>query len=213
LPPYRPQARTLAERHGIVAVAPEDVGDDDPAYQIVNRLRSIWPKTLSLTPETARVFVHAPAGVQWFKAMPDHLIFFEDGDELGPLLQVIRAYVDANIATIYEQIGLADIAEDTTSPFTLQAGPPWTAQVEGEERSLCARWEDDDVQDFHRIHHLVVTGTAVITVQEVSLTHARLGDVMYAYGQATIEGKEALLVFTENDDAGKATIRLKPPDA
>src|SRR5204862_1932564 len=113
----------------------------------------------------------------------------------------------------YKDIVLVDIAEDTSAPFTLQVGPPWTAQVEGVEHSFYARWEDDDGVEFHRIDHLVVTGAAVIKVQEVSLTHARLGDVMYAYGQGTIDGNQALLVFTENDQTGMATIRLRPPGA
>ena len=56
------QARRLAEAEGVVALTAEELSGDDPAYVVVNQLRSIWPKLISLTPERARIYVRRPAG-------------------------------------------------------------------------------------------------------------------------------------------------------
>jgi hypothetical protein len=57
------QARELAEHFNIATLAPVDLGGDDPQGEVVNRLRSLWPKAVSLTarpgksdrPQTRRV--------------------------------------------------------------------------------------------------------------------------------------------------------------
>lgn len=92
---FADQARQLAESEGVVAVAAEDLSSGDPAYVVVNRLRSIWPKTVSLSPERVRVFVRRPGeeNVVWFKALPDHVVYFEDGEEFGALIQVLQALI------------------------------------------------------------------------------------------------------------------------
>jgi hypothetical protein len=51
-------------------------------------------------------------------------------------------------------------------------------------------------------------GTAEIHGSNVSLTHRRLGHIMYAYGEGTVRGRKALLLFTEGEHGRKSTIRF-----
>jgi hypothetical protein len=42
------------------------------------------------------------------------------------------------------------------------------------------------------------------------LSHRRLGDVRYAYGQGSIAGKSSLVVVTEDDNGGTLSVRGDP---
>jgi hypothetical protein len=193
-----------------LAVAPEDLAGDDPAFEIVNRLRSIWPKELALTPTRSRILVRRRDPKHPVRMSPpqnEHLLF-EDGTEIGHLPDVVRALINANFEKVVEQIGLADIDSDMTSAFVFEVGPPWTVKVDGVERAVCVRADDGDV---YPIEKLVVAGEAAIRVTEVSLTHRRLGDVSYAYGEGEIRGQPAVIVVTETAEGGKLTLRTKPP--
>ena len=50
---FHDAARKQAEAENAVPLAPEDLNVEDPAFVVVNALPSLWPKALSLTPETA----------------------------------------------------------------------------------------------------------------------------------------------------------------
>ena len=127
-------------------------------------------------------------------------------------MDAFKSVYTANARVIFEQIGLAEIAEDTLAPFVLQVGPPWTVMVEGEEHSFFARYDDADPHELHLIDRLVVTGTADIHVDVISLTHRKLGEVMYAFGEGKVAGRKALVVVTEGEGGGKATFRVRPVD-
>jgi hypothetical protein len=212
---FTAQARKAADASGAVAIAPKDFNEDDPAYKIVNRLRSIWPKTVSLTPEGARIFVLVP-GVggamesKWFRSMPDHLIFRDDELALGTAIEVVGALIQGNMPSVIEQIDLANIAESQKSKFTFRAGPPWTIHDEaGVQHGLAVRFEEHGRVEFHEVQAIEVTGDAVIEVIELPLTHRRLGDVAYAFGEAVITDRPALVLITEGGDTGKITLRLR----
>lgn len=50
-------ARKSAESKNAIALSPEDLTTDDPAGEIVNHLKSLWPKFISLRARSARIFV------------------------------------------------------------------------------------------------------------------------------------------------------------
>ena len=208
---FTAQARTYADAKGIVAISPEDLRGSDPAFKVVNSLRSIWPKVVSITPKGVRITVRRPRDddVVWFKALPDPIVYLDDEDEMGTLIDVMQAFIRANMPTIVDQIDLANIADDLTSEFVLQVGPPWIIHVASAERRLCVRDETGDKPELHTIETMEVRGTAVIHVSEVSLAHRRLGEVMYAYGEGVVGGKRALLLFTEDEQGGKGTLRFR----
>jgi hypothetical protein len=145
---FTPQAREYAEAKGVVALAPEDLTSDDPSFVVVNRLRSIWPKSVVLTPTRApRVAVRRPDDeLKWFRAMPDHMLFFGDGSVAGTVEDVVRAFFEgAELLWLWERLGLASIERSTTKEFMFPVGPnpPLAVHTQDDERSrqLYARWE------------------------------------------------------------------------
>ena len=88
---FTKDAREAAEASGALPLSPDDFTGEDPAFEIVNALPSLWPKHVSFTPEEAIIAVDQPtSGVGRFKAPPDLHIFSEDGEELDALLPVIH---------------------------------------------------------------------------------------------------------------------------
>lgn len=207
---FTPDGRSLAEAGGAVPLAPEDMAEGDPAYRM-NNLRAIWPKTVALTPERARVWVRRPDGkVVWFKAPADLWVFSEEGGKVGTLVDCLMGYIHANFPKIMEDIGLADIAEDRDQHFELSLGPPVSIKVEGRAVALCAQDETPPAgPELHPIERIHAVGRAVIEVARVDLTHRRLGDISFAYGEARLGEKPALLVVSEGDAGGTATLRLR----
>lgn len=65
-----------------------------------------------------------------------------------------------------------------------------------------------------RIEKIVIDGKAQIHVDEIPLTHKRLGgiDVAYAFGQGSVAGKRALVVVTEHADGTTLSVRPNPED-
>jgi hypothetical protein len=210
---FTQQARKLAEAEYMDALTPEDAAGDDPAAGVINAIRSLWPKTVSLTPESARVWVERPGeGVKWFKAPADLDIFRGDGESVGTLVPIFHALWDANFPRVLDQIGLADIPEDTEQFFVLRVGPGWEVHVNGEPEPLFVRYHDGDAEpELQAIDAMEFKGKASITVSEITLAHKQLGeiDVKYAYGEGTVGGQPAIVVVTENEEGGMLTVRLK----
>jgi hypothetical protein len=82
---------------------------------------------------------------------------------------------------------------------------------DGVDRRVCLRWDEGpDAPRYDPVEKLVVVGRAVITVSEVRLSHHRLGEVQYAYGEGKVGNQDALLVATEDGIGGKLTVRIRP---
>jgi hypothetical protein len=147
---------------------------------------------------------------KWFRAMTDHLIFLDDESELGTAIDIVVSLIRARMPNIVDQIDLVNIAESETSKFLLRVGPPWTVHdKQGAERGLAVRFEENSRAEFHEVEAMEITGEAVIEVVELSLTHRRLGDVAYAFGEGVIADKPALVLITEDKDASKITLRFR----
>jgi hypothetical protein len=209
---FTQQARALAVAEGMVPLAPEDIAGDDPDAGVVARLPSLWPKTLQLIPEGARVWVLQPDGEErWFRAPANLDILLEDGESGFDLVSFLKESHSANFQKVAEQIGLAKIDEDLDAYFTLQLGPPVTIGIDGETRQLYLRWLDDETgeSELHPVQRIGVHGRAIIRVSEIKLEQKRLGeiDVNYAYGTGRIDGKPGLLVVSEGEHGAKLTFR------
>jgi len=209
---FTEQAKALAAVENMVTLTPTDLTGEDPAYKVVNAVPSLWPKTISLSPDRARVWVDRPGeGVKWFRAPADLDVFRGDGEPVAALMQVYANLLDANFERVAEQIGLADIAEDIERFFTLRAGPEWEVRIDEKPQRLYARWEDGDHgPELHAIEALEFTGRASIHVSEIRLNHKQLAgiDVKYAFGEGTFGGQPALVVVTEGEHGGKLTVRI-----
>jgi hypothetical protein len=205
-------ARKEAEAENAVPLSPEDLDVDDPAYVVVNALPSLWPKAFSLAPEAATLAVRKPDGtlLRVNDARPDTTVFFADGQAAGTLVDVFKAAA-ANFPKVAEDVGLADITEDIDRFFVMHWEPPLTIEVDGETKHLYLRWEESGQPEFHEIDRAEFRGQATIRVGEIPLHHRRLGEVSYAYGEGKLGDQPLLMVVSEDEGGGNATIRLRPP--
>lgn len=212
---FTQQARDLAlKTRKIVPVSPEILGDGDAAFRIVNAVRSLWPKQVSLSPESARVFIDIPGeGIKWLQASPDLDVFTEDGQGPELLLPVIHALIQANFHRLAKDIDLANITKDFDGFALISVGPQWTVEIDDEKQSLYVRYQVGARSEFHRIDGMEITAKAEIHVSdEVPLQSRRLAeiDVNYAFGETSVGGTPWLIVATEGEQGGKLTIRRNP---
>ncbi|MEV0355036.1 restriction endonuclease [Nocardia sp. NPDC050697] len=209
---FTEQARELAIQENMVPISPETLGDGDPAFRIVNSVRSLWPKQIDLTPRGAHVMVDVPGeGVGWLRAPHDLDVFAVD-ESWAPLHSVIDALLRGNWPRIAEQIDLVNIAEDFDGTAVLSVGPGWTIKIDGVEQSLYVRYVDGNRTDFHRIDGIELVANALITVTEIQLHHRHLAEtnVSYSYGEGRIGDTNALIVATESENGGMMSIKLNP---
>jgi hypothetical protein len=206
---FTPDARILAEQGGAVPLAPEDLAQRDPVFTIVNNLQSIWPKTLALTPERARVAVRRPDGSEvWFEAPANLWIYAEDGEHVGTLIECLMGFINQHFPKIMDDIGLADIDQDRDEHFDIKIGKLFV-NVNDRVVALCARFEEGPSGvEFHPIQGVQAFGRAVVKVTRVDLLHQRLGDVAFAYGKSELGDKPALVVVTEDDASTMFTLRI-----
>jgi len=199
-----------AAEHGIVAIGAEQLSDEEFERRVLEGLRSIWPKLISLTPERGKVWVDPGDGsAVWFKAPYDLNLFFEDGSVLGTALKdAVLAKIQAQWPQVIEQIGLRDIPESMERNFQI-IWRPFSVIVDGVERRLHARKEDVDPQELHPIVQVEVIGKAIIEVQEVPLTHLRLGETRVAYGEVTLAGHSGVVVASDGGGQELLSLRLK----
>jgi hypothetical protein len=188
------QAETLAAAENMVTLTPTELAGDDPAYRIVNAVPSLWPKTISLTPESApRCGSSAPAKASSGLGRPPiSMSSVATGRRRQRCCRSTPICSTSNFERVAEQIGLADIAEDMERFFTLTVGPGWEVRIDDRPQRLYARWDDrPDGPELHAIDALEFIGKAFIRVGEIKLTHKQLGaiDVNYAYGEGTFDGK------------------------
>lgn len=94
---FTKQARALAIAENMTPISAEALTDADPTFRVVNSVRSLWPKVVDLTPDSARVFVDVPGeGITWFRAPPALDVFTEDGTGPEALLPVIHELIRTN---------------------------------------------------------------------------------------------------------------------
>jgi hypothetical protein len=119
-------------------VTPLDAAIDDLAREVVNALPSLWPKTVTLAPDSARVWVSRPDESEVaFRAPANLELVFDDGSFLSDLMTFYRNSYAANSPRMMEQIGLTDVTEDVRSSFNLQIGPPVEVRDKG-HREACS---------------------------------------------------------------------------
>jgi hypothetical protein len=212
---FSKQARKLATAEQMDPLTPANVAGDDPAYEIVNSIPSLWPKTLQLIPESARVWVtRADGKLVWFKAPANLDLLLDDGVVRFDLVTFVKHTHSANLPQIFDQLGLAQIDADLDARFVIQVGPPVTIGIDDAPRQLFVRWEGPEGHELQPIHRIAIDGEAVIRVSEIKLEHRRLGeiDVSYAFGEGMVGGRPALVVASEGEHGSMLTVRVRDDD-
>ncbi|HEX5559466.1 MAG TPA: hypothetical protein VFX13_17760 [Gaiellales bacterium] len=204
-------ARTLASAKGVSTLAPADLDEGDPVHTIVNAIPALWPKTVQFIPSGAKALIsESQAGGGWVDVEAGYLLYLDDGEPIGHLLDVFNGLVHANFPKIIEQIDLASISKDMDTNFVLGVGPPWTVAIEGEGRILHLQLESAGITRLIPVEAAEFGGRAIIKVSRIDLTHRKLGEVAYAFGEGLIGEKSATVVVSENDAGGRLSVRLGP---
>lgn len=205
---FTKSALDKAVAHDIAAIEAEEMTDKERESAVLGGLRSIWPKTYSLTPRHARVWVERPEGLKWFRAAPDIALFTEDGMQIDPDLKAaVTNHMQKQSADIADQIDLRDISDSMETTFVL-AWTPVFVPVNDEEVEMFLRDAAASPPELHRVVKVEVSGDAVIEVARVDLVHRQLGDVAVSYGEVDLGGKKGVFVATGEDDEGAMTLRI-----
>jgi hypothetical protein len=211
---FSAQARILAIAENMIPLTPEVLeSDDDPALSVLDSMRSLWPKHVTLTPQRARVDIDVPgSGIETIEAPWDLHVYAAEDDYVG-LLQVVKALIEANWVRLIDDIELANIAESMDAYATVSVGPGWTVGFEGEQRPFHVERTVDGTKELLRIDGMTVWAKIDITVSEIQLHRRRLAgiDVDYAFGEGFIGVEPVVVVVTEGEHGrGKLSIKKAP---
>lgn len=212
---FSSSARAKAEQNGAVVLSPEDMTGEDPSFEVVNAVGSVRPLTYSLRPKAVKVTVQAPDGLKKLAVPPDLDAVTGDGFSLGSIGEILLARMNQEWRAFADQIDVPEGEEGSIASFQL-AIPDWSCTLrredgETEQVVVCLRWQPDPkvAAEMHPILLIEALGEAQLEASEVPLTHFKLGDKSVAFGTGKLDGSDALLVFTEDGEGGKGTIRLR----
>jgi hypothetical protein len=188
----------------------EDLDADDPAFVVVHSLRTLWPKEVRLTPDTATLFLRRPDGTRYVltDVTSDLWVFLDGEQEVGPLSDILKSIYHAEFATVADAIGLAEITQDTERSFVISAEP--LMEVNGEERRLYVLAQATDPHELQEILRVGFRGKAMIHVCEITLQHKRLGEVTVAYGEGKLGDRPILAVASLAEGGARVTLRDRP---
>ncbi len=206
---FTKEALRVAEKLGIETVVPGHIREDF-GESVSDRLNALWVKKLEMHPPT-RVEVTVAAteelAEEWFQAMPNILIFTDDGNEAGTVLDVvnqIRPRIDPTEA-LRDATGDETFLEVVVDLVNLR----WTAT--DEPVRLLVREDDIDPPVLRRVTRLRMVGPIDIGVTEVPMTYRELQSTTYAFGESEIGDGKVLVVITDHSASEKkASIRFKP---
>lgn len=213
---FTTQARDLAIKEYMVPLAPEALREGDPAFPIVDALRSLWPKHVDVSPQSLRMWVDYPGeGVMWGSPSWDVEVIADDGSSFT-LLSLVGALLGTPDlwGQLREELNLANITEDFETQIAIGTGPNWALEVGGKRHTLFVSRDDGENTELQRIDAIEFTSKITIKVsEEIPLHHRRLAeiDVNYAFGEGSISGTPALIVATEGKHGSyRVTTRLNP---
>lgn len=203
-------ATEVAAKHGVIVVGPEPLSDEDLEGLILLGLQSMWPRLVSLIPESAKVWVRLADGSEGrVKASGGLRLYFEDGTDFGfTLKEAAMAKIQAQWGEIIDHIGLREIVESHEKMFVLN-WQGFSVIVDEVERKLHIRDDDVEPVEFYPIEHVELTGLASIEVEEASRTRMRLGESQVAHDDPPeVEGR-GVLVASEWRGNERVTLQLK----
>jgi hypothetical protein len=176
---------------------------DDFGETVANRRDALRLKKIEMSPpERVEVTVEATDRdpEETFGAVPDHLVFGEDGTEVGTVLDLVQGQLpcvdvtevmrDATGEEQYFEVGVDLLALRTDS---------------GDDVSLFVRKEDVEPPVLRRMGAIRIVGPAHVGVAKVPLTYRELQKTVYGYGESEIRGDRVVLVITDETPTQKRT--------
>lgn len=199
---FTKQARNKARAFGIDLLSLVDVDDDSPE-RLFPDVQSLWAKTWTLNIDRVSIVVDRVGDIprHQVRAFQDNEIFFDDGSTLGTAKQVADALIRSG--PINQKLG-SEGRNDHTFAVVGWRQP----MILG--RRLCLKQVES--QTLLPILDFQVKAKCTITVDEFPLRHGLYGEIRVAWGEGTIDGKDAIL-FATLATQGKLTLSLKTGSA
>jgi hypothetical protein len=201
------EARDVAQRYGIEALALEEVEQAD-FQALLGATGSLWNKSVTLTAQKVIVRVVATPTLEAenVAVMPDNLVYASDGTELGPIAQLVQLMLYRPEA----QRRFLSEGKQEHVWFELRWQPP--RDTHGNPLFL----KKLDPLLLREIEHITIKGPSQFRIEEFRLRRGTLGNIHLAWGKTDIFGKDALVVATR-DEAGvekfSFTLTGAPPEA
>jgi hypothetical protein len=202
---FSDNALAKAQANGAITMSPTDLQGSDFEGQVVGRLEKIWPKAVALTVDELHVTAETLGGTVTRKVPLDVALYRQDGTEACTPLAIFTRWFDVDFPAAAKMIGLTEFTEDVDQWFKGGGNPPWN--VDGTTvANLYLHDHTGDEVEHHRLLSFEIAGRASIRVGEVALTHKRLGELEYAYGETIFDGQPTRFVASLGESGEQAAI-------
>jgi hypothetical protein len=206
-------ARVYAKRKGVALIEPADLAGDDPARRLAAEFHRVWPKGVSMTPDSCRMLVRKPDGTSLrVKDMAmDTNVYGASESYLMTVAELFAKEFEDRFLDACEQMGLQEITEDLDRFFIFRIGEPGAAlrrRERGRLGPLSLRWEQSSPPEFHVIEVADFRGRAIINVSQFDFTFRRFGEHLVGHAAGCFAGREALMVLTETEQGRLMSLQL-----
>jgi hypothetical protein len=190
------EACRVAELYGIRRIVLDDIDRAAPE-RLFPDVQSLWGKAWEVSIDRVSITVEATSEVpaEQIRAVPDNVLFLDDGTEIGHASQLANAL--ARSEPFIQKMWRDATPEHKVVEFS------WEPVV---DRRVCLQKTEPLM--LRRIERFHVVASCRVTVNEFPLRHGRYGSVRVAWGEGEMLGKPTLLVATD-DLLGTSKISLK----
>jgi hypothetical protein len=184
---------------------------------------SLWGKGLTLTPSKViiRVSKYDDHAMETVAACPDTIVHGFMGQEVCLVKELVEGLIHAQIPQMLRNMGLSEglykhfeigfgrLSDGNDSPIlSLQDAKSLVLLEYGEDRIsfkgirplYLKKIPQNILREIEWIH---VVGTFSFEISEIKLRQGTLGNARIAWGTASLQGREALLVASEDRSAGR----------
>jgi len=214
---YKPAIdKAKAYRKHVIAL---ETLDETSAERLFNGANSLFCKTSAQTPTKVVIGLAAgdglPAKEETFLLPADNtiMIFNGSGQEIGSL-QILVSQILRSPKAICQFL---KICEDKHKQFTARSD----SVTDGQGNPIFLRHDGPNHRILRLIASVTISGDVVVNTSPLALDHGKLEDTTVAWGTVPYEGKQALLVASQDKtgttkasfDIGERSVQLqKPPE-
>lgn len=196
---FSSEAAKVAQTYGIETLSLEEV-DEEPAERLFGNIEALWNKIFNLATKkvTVRVAETSDLPPENVVALPDNYVCSADGTPISTIQDITDMLLKS------EQVvkELAKQGDATHKGFTLE----WSRPRDNRGSPLCLQKENPKV--LREIEWIRADGYCEFKVSEFPLQHGMLGDSRVCWGCGELDGKQALLVASE-DKYGEKKLSIR----
>jgi hypothetical protein len=199
---FTAEAARKAERYNVSAISPES----DIGREVGQGVRTLWARTLSLTPQALSVRLRLPDGShETILSTGQEPVSLADGTRIsGSLDELIRhRYAAAPSQTV----DLSQWMKSINANFQM-GWKSFQYKVDGQELDVCILHPQSE--EPCAIEEVVVSGRVSVEVTPLDVTRQRRVEVSLVYAGMKAFGGRGTMVVAESP--GKETMTMRIPD-